>query len=1197
MKNRKGQANIIAMVGMIAATIFVMLNAFTYINTVGLSSTITITAQSSIYQSLAVKDYLIQQAHYLFDKAQLFDAFTLNPTMSTLNCGYINTTTRLPFIPVDKVYYWHNLEGQTCLPNNQEILYGLTQLLNQSQFSFVNSSGLNVQSFLDLNFTKTGNRGVFEATFSAPYLGDRYEFLYNRSNSTGAIFQVYDLGKVNCNLENSCPVPIQIFSGPTGSLFALNESQFILFPESDIVTGVLSQPTIRSAFFQGTIGSLTASSSQFTVITLQDGLSAIVFDAQSLQGGKTVTQFFLVPLANPNLYTLSAAIAADNAAGVPSMITLVNNSVFSFAGTEYNFTVTNYPNGVFNIIPENYAIVPLQPQFVYYKYIINQFDLSSGQNLLFSNYQPLRVSVSLFPLYNPEVCLSYNELQFTLQNCLSVSGYVTTSDYLSQLMQTGVAFVNESFPLGNRNITGFAQYALYNYLNNVVHGVNLKTVSVNGQPKYDWYSALLLSMGSIEHGTSYIINKLSRVAQPYYGTVIYNCSINSSDMQYCRTLLSQTLEEDLKNLLDYQVPAEVSFLSGTPFNVNVLNLSVSAQEASSCNNYANYNATVNYTYSFSPQRFSNISSETLGLPISLNFGYQNNLSLAPTESCGIKNNPYVDGFPGFVQTLASPSATYFNCAPVLAKNFLNTTCITSVQFDSSSKNIDSVALVSQINSQGGTCKQISNSNNIFCSGIRINLMTQPSFYQRWLTASNNCPNYALINASGVSYNFTYSNSQSTSKYVAIPNGLISSSGGGINSVKDSPQNWTFVSINSTNLNLPDNFSIYAGVVQTGPSSSFNFVMSTYPTIGHIDTIFQLNNGNYPNVVYNYNGGAGTLNELAASRNSASAGSENNLQINRYGTSASGYNFTFTLNSVLQSTINYSSAISGTVFNNPVNLLALSTDDKPTSDYIDYLFVTNYIRGYNPVNMILPYQSAASLNPSLSKSFGLLSNTNNAYYNVILLNPIHSNSAYQLKLKLDSNFNYNSFFSAPYIEIFAVNASSDNSELLSWWNQTTIQQGGIIWVNIGKTAPSAIYVVYGPAAYDISPHSDSGKSVFPYFFSNSSLNWPFNFNYSQSKSNRIIQRSHPLDLIRTGPLAPYVYNSTLTQYYAQFACVTVKTPQGNPELNIQMLNATYSPYAPQFNINQLYGEYNLAYPNFQVITSASNCANSWNCWSG
>jgi hypothetical protein len=94
-------------------------------------------------------------------------------------------------------------------------------------------------------------------------------------------------------------------------------------------------------------------------------------------------------------------------------------------------------------------------------------------------------------------------------------------------------------------------------------------------------------------------------------------------MQYCRTLLSQTLEEDLKNLLDYQVPAEVSFLSGTPFNVNVLNLSVSAQEASSCNNYANYNATVNYTYSFSPQRFSNISSETLGLPISLNFGYQN----------------------------------------------------------------------------------------------------------------------------------------------------------------------------------------------------------------------------------------------------------------------------------------------------------------------------------------------------------------------------------------------------------------------------------------------------------------------------------------------------------------------------------------------------------------------------------------------
>lgn len=1176
MKNKKGQANIIAIIGMVAAVIFVMLNAFNYINSVGLSSQISITAENSIYQTLSVKDYLIQQAHYLFDKAQLFDAFTVNPTTSSLNCGYINTTTRLPFIPVDKVFYWRNLNGQTCLPNNQEIMYGLVQLLNQSQFSLVNSSGLNIKSFLDLNFTKTAGRGLFKAEFTAPYLSDQYDMFYNRSNATNQSVQVYDVGKVNCNLDNSClPAPIEVFSGMVGSMFTLNQSQFTVLPEDDIVTGVLSQPVIKSTFFQGTVGSLTSSSSQFTIITLSNGLSAAVFDKQSLSGGKTLTQFFMVPLANPNVYSIETAIIADSAAGLAPLVTLINNTAFEFGGTWYNFTVTTYPNGIFNIIPENYSIVPLQPDFVYYKYIINQFDLSGQQNLLFPNHQPLRVSLSLFPLYNPEVCLSYNEIQFTLQNCISVSGYLTTSDYISQLMQLGVAFVNESFPLGNQNITGFAQYALYNYINNVVHGVNLKTVSVNGQPKYDWYSALLLAMGSIQHGAAYLINELNPVAEPYYGTIVYNCSKSSSDMSYCQNLLSKTIEEDLRNLLEYQVPIEVSFLSGSPFDINVLNLSVNVREANSCPNYAGYsskqyNATVNYSYYLKPEEFNNSSSETLGVPISLNFGYQNTLNLAPTESCGISNNPYQRGYPGFSQTLVSQnSTTYLNCAQVLAHAFLNTTCIASVETSDSN-------VITYIKNNGGSCTALVGSTSDFCNGgpLDVNAETQPGFYQRWLSESNSCPNYVFID----NKNFTYSQSADQYKLVSIY-------GGGSYSPLDIPANWTFSSINRSNLGLPANFSVYAGVRVSGPSPSFNLILSKDSYLGAQSTIFQINSGGNPNAVYNYVSNTGNFINIGTSQYSAQANAENNIEIDRYGTISLGYDFLFTVNSLLQSKIDYSSVAGGqTIFNNPVNFLGFSTDNRPASDFLDYFFIANYANGYNPINRILPYNAVSLLSSKLYGAFDL-KNKNTTYYNQILLNPAQFSSNYQVKIVLDYNFNYAALFAFPFIKVFGYYASTNSTVQMAWWNQTPIQNGGILWVNPGKTMPTSLYIVYGTGAYDMSGYSDSGNMVFPLFFSNSSTYYPFTFSYSQNGKNRPTLVSGSLNLVRTGPFADYVYNSTLNEYYAQFACVTLK-----PSFNLEILNATYSPYPQQFSINQLYGDYNAAYPDLQVISSKSY--NNW-----
>lgn len=1155
MLNRRGQANIIVMVGMVAAVIFVLFNAFNYMNTVGLSSQIELSAQNSIYQTLGIKDYLVQQANYLFDEAQLFDAFSLTPT--TTNCGYINASTELPFIPVSKVYYWHNLAGQTCLPNNQEILYGLMQLLNSTQFSMINSSGLNIQSFLSLNLSKTDVAGVFVGNFTAPYLDNvNYTFYYYKSNATNTSLRVFD------KAHNQ-----MVFNGTVGSTINLNGSQFTVFSESDIVRGVFSQPVSTSSFFKGQSG--LSPDAQFTLATLQDGTMAVLYDTKSFnpQTGVQTQEFFLTPLSDQSAYTLNRAKISDIQAGLPPSIELYNNTAFKYEGTWYTFTVGSYPNGIFSISPQNYTVIPLQPNFVYYKYLINQFQMAQNENLLFPSYQPLYVSLSLFPIYNPEVCVSYNKIQFTLTNCISVSSYITSTDYISQLMKIGAAFVNQSFPLGNFNITGFAQYALYNYLNNVVQGVNLKTVSVNGQPKYDWYSALILALGSPQNGANYLINQLSRVKENYLGTTVYNCSQSQSDMSFCRSLLSQTIQSDLNNLLQYQVPLEVSFLSAMPFNVNVLNLSVAANEANYCPSYggygaADYNASVNYSFSITPPDYHNMSVETITAPISLNFAYQNKLSLTPTESCGMQNNPYEQGYPGFSLVLANATNTYFNCAPIISKPLLNNTCIASVETSSSTEK-------SYISSNGGTCSSVTGQSYYFCSGYKFNAFSSafPYPYQRWITKNNACPNYAVIDGQ----NFTYT--QNPTQYK-----LISMYGGGAVSYKDTSVNWTFAAINGSTLNLPANFSVHVGATIGGPAPAFNLILSSNPRLSSQATVFQLNSGDTGNGIYNYTEANGLI-QLAGSSYSATAGVENNIIVQKFGSLNGGYNITFSSNGVQQAKLNLDTAEGLGILTNPIKFLGFSTDYEPSFDTVDYAFVTNYAYGYNPVTQIGAYEPASSLNTNLLQAFALTTSSD-TYYNLITMNPASFSNSYQLQLVLDTNFNY-AYLTPHFIKIFGV-SSSGNIAQLAWWNQSALQSGGILWINLSKYVPQALYVVYGTGAYDNSAYSDNANSVFPVFFSPSAIT----FTYSQYASTIPYTQNGNLYLTRVGPVPPYIYNSTLNTLYSQFACVTVK-----PSLAITMINASYSPYEPQFNINNLYNSYNALYPSLQILW-ASKTYSSW-----
>jgi hypothetical protein len=1152
MLNQRGQANIIVMIGMVAATIFVLFNAFNYTNTVGLSSQIEITAQNSIYQTLAVKDYLIQQAAYQFDEAQLFDALSIIPT--TTSCGYINATKNLPFIPVNKVYYWDNAMGQTCLPNNQEILYGLTQLLNESQFSMVNGSGLDITSFLNLNLTKDSSIGAFVANFSAPYLSDTYTFYYNKTNSTNVTVEVFDADQKT-----------KVFNGTIGSIINLDGSQFTIFPESGVVNGVLSQSASPSAFFKGVKG--ISPDSMFTVVTLQNGVLAVLYDTTVFNPttDKTVDEFFMTPLVDQNVYTLQAAETTDIESGVPPYVQLFNNTAFEFEGTWYNFTVSNYPNGLFSISPANYTVLPLQPDFVYYKYIINQFQQGQNESLLFPSYQPLYVSLSLFPLYNPEVCLSYNQVQFSLTNCISVSGYLTSTNYLGNLMSAGAAFVDESFPLGNFNITGFAQYALYNYLNNVVHGVNLKTVSVNGQPKYDWYSALILSLGSIQNGANYLLNQLSRVKESYFGTTVYNCSQTASDLTFCRNLLFQTLQGDLDNLFQYQIPIEVSFLSGTAFNINILNLSAKVEEASSCPPYAgysasDYNTSVSYNFTITAPKWDNLSTETLGIPISLNFAYKNNLTLTPTESCGIQNSPYISGYPGFTQTLVTPSKTYLNCAPIIARQFLNTTCIANVE-------TSNTAVINYINSNGGKCSSVNGQNYYdFCSGYKFNSFSSSLPYQRWMTHSNACPNSILIDGQ----NFTYTQDPTQFELVSVY-------GGGAYTPKDSNLNWTFSSINGTNLNLPSNFSVYAGVTVSGPYPSFNLILSSNPNLGGRSTMVQLNGNNDQDAIYSYTPSSGPI-EIGQAPYSASTG-ENNIIVQEYGSKAIGYNLTFSVNSIVQTEIEDSDLLP----TGPLKFLGFSTDYFPTYDTVSYAFVANYVGGYQPVNTVESYSPMSSLNSNLVQAFGI-STVSNTYYNLITLNQASLSNSYQLRLTLDSNFNYN-YLRPGFVKVFGVYQSSGAVVQLAWWNQTPLQEGGTVWVNLTKSIPSALYIMYGDGAYNAtSKYYDNGSAVFPLFFFPSIRN-NIKYSYSQYKSTLPTILDGALSLEKIGPLAPFIYNSTLNSLYEQFACISA-----NP-LTIIMLNATYSPSQPQFNINDIYNNYNTLYPDLQIL-GVSKTYSSW-----
>ncbi len=1133
--SKKGQVNIIAVIGMIAATIIALMNLMNYVNELGLSSAIYINAQNSIYQVAGMKDYILQQAQYNFDKAQLMTGLNLVP--STTSCGYINGTQLLPQLGIPKIYYWNTPSGQTCLPYNSEIEYAILKILSQPSFSTipVNNSP-DFKEYIDINLTHESG-DLYQGSFTSPVFNGQYVITLDKSQDTVSV-------TYNGNTVASGPV--------LSTYLSIGNYSFLLGPVESTVTGVLNQPAYQASFFSG---SFVSPSSQYGLITF-NGQQAIVYSNQT----NGMFSFHLAILQNPYAYTLSEADGGK-------VYNLINGSDTTIDGEPYLFLITNDTNGIFSLSPVDYTTLAIQPNFVFMKYLVNSFQLSGSQNLLFPSEKNLYVSLFTFPLYNPQVCVSSNVGTFSIQDCLSLAGQVSSQDYLSNLLQLSIAFVNQSFPIGQISIQGFPQYLIYNYLENVIHGVNMRTVSVNGRPKYDWYSSLIFAIGS-PNGQQYLENEISCAKENYYGTTIYDCSQTPSCLSTCRSVLSQTLGYAINNLLSNQEQEELSFLSGYPFSVSVLNVSVSAAEAANCGS-----GSASYSYTYQPPSSAGTSSEeVLGVPISLIFGYKNGLKLTPTEGCGLQEDPQTACYPGFSTTLSGNSKSGFDifscCSPILANQFLNRTCIANL-------GTNNRAVAEYINystgpQNNGICSAGTQDGQTYyyCNHFIFNetnpLFEPQGYISDWVLHSNSCP--STITIAGQTF------SQGNKDY-----DILSEYGGGTSQPTYSLYNWTSAYID--NLDLA-NISVHMSANLGGAAPNLAVIFSS----GNISSSQKLSSPAFAVDVdihdgstFAYNSNAGMMTNVGAGAVYASTGN-NQVVVDKsclsgectvvaYENSREALNQSFSSGSETES-------------------LGISTGSLPSNVIVPEFFVTNYFPSYAPKIIISSYQPATFLNrglPSASAfniSYKYLGQT---YFNVISIeNGRKLPASYQLEVPLTSQFYVSQMFPNE-IKVFAV-YSLGNVKELSWWNETPISVGSPLWINITNNPPRTIYIVYGQGvAYNSDSYADNGSKVFPVFFSNITLpsSESFSLLYPAMPSDNSTVSSAGLVLQQNSPIPPYIYNVSSGRFYEQFACVT--------KSSMLLVNASYASSLPSINLQDLYGAYDPLYPNLYIIGTSTPSA--------
>ncbi|MCL5420550.1 MAG: hypothetical protein M1284_02225, partial [Candidatus Parvarchaeota archaeon] len=89
------------------------------------------------------------------------------------------------------------------------------------------------------------------------------------------------------------------------------------------------------------------------------------------------------------------------------------------------------------------------------------------------------------------------------------------------------------------------------------------------------------------------------------------------------------------------------------------------------------------------------------------------------------------------EALVTNNLTYINCAPAISQEFLNHTCIASLETPNSG--VADYLNSSSSAGKGEYCRKETN-GEYFCPYYKISSFS----YKNWLTSSNSCPDYFVI---------------------------------------------------------------------------------------------------------------------------------------------------------------------------------------------------------------------------------------------------------------------------------------------------------------------------------------------------------------------------------------------------------------------------------------------------------------------
>jgi hypothetical protein len=1117
----RGQVNLIVVAGMLAMTIIALLNEYNFINQEAMASHIYLSAQNTMLQALLLRNYLIQQGLYKVELAEFITALN-GSYMQTFNCGYINTSKLFPFIPVPRIYYWQNAQGQVCIPSNNAIENTLIYLLSNPYFAQINTTlfDQNIQYYLDFNLTQNGN--YFVGNIVIPPFNSTLTLQYSRSSDE---FWLYNGSTL-------------LAQGTLFSPVIINGFNYTIGPEISAVSGALTMPATINNFFSQIPGNIPLSLiSTYSLVTLAGGQQAIILSTNN----SGLIQIYAFPIYFTNAETLAKASNGQYSliVSVPSgsWNTQGENGSFTLNGITYDaFFYGNVTDIGFEIYPASFATLSIQPHFLIYKYLLNYGSAHQTSFLTPSTLGYIQIQAS--PFANAQVCITEEGVGYSVRNCVPLAWSYSTANYLSMALASATNFVNDTFPVGfGQFVKGYPQFVLYNFLMYAANLVNMRTVYYYGKPLYDWYANILAHLG--------YINQIGITSS---GT--YTASQGAAQQAVISALL---------NLFDYQTAATASFLSGIPYTIALYNLSIKA--ADQCNSAYSLNFTyTNYTAS----SFISSGTQYLPLPISFIFLYSNRLFLKPTIGC-TSQNPYNTAFyqcyPGFDYSLRLQNKTLTCCSPIIAPMYLNRQCVATLITNDSS-------VATYIESLGYNCQ------SVLYHGVTAYICPQVNYEFKSVnryTNANSCPLSFITNINGNQYNFSISFNTQRTFY-----GILYQFGGGAqSSLKTSIYNWSFGIVNKTSKNslqLGPNFIVDALINISGIYPDAFILLSSGNNID--SNMYAVNLNAYAGLnqymsISNYKQSIITQSAFNAVPNSL-------MEVLISNTCNGGCRASVYANGVYQFNAPGLSSL---------GLLGISTYYYPTIVNLKYLIAyNNYSSVLQGVTDFLSSYQLSKVFPIYSRLLSLakvpISNT--TFVNLVFLNQQSFPQEYLLKLPITSAFMQFSPSSTQIVGIWN-NSGKISVSPLYWYNLTSIAPGSYIWINLTNKTPEYLVIFYGNGVSDCSWGSSSicyhnATKTFPIIVAPGIKGFQYSVNNLTNRQGKYVFSNNQILLEKTGGVPPYIYNSTLNDYaYSTFACIHYSGP-------IEIMNISYFAGSQYYTSQTRYYGYNPIYPNASLISS-------------